>query len=77
MLDLLDHQFSFSAALSSLSGVKGEEFAKSIKFWVLLTWIFQTLGILVDLSGLITNWDGEVFGFGIQWKMPRCYHGLR
>ena len=53
----------FSAALASLlSGVKGEEFAKSIKFWVLLTWIFQTLGILVG-----SVWAYYELGWGGFW----------
>ena len=68
----------FSAALASLlSGVKGEEFAKSIKFWVLLTWIFQTLGILVG-----SVWAYYELGWGGFWfwdpvENARCYHGLR
>tara|TARA_A100001015_G_scaffold205954_1_gene230276 strand:- start:535 stop:2412 length:1878 start_codon:yes stop_codon:yes gene_type:complete len=53
----------FSAAIASLlSGVKGKEFASSIKFWVLLTWVFQTLGILVG-----SIWAYYELGWGGFW----------
>ena len=38
----------FSAALASMiTNYSGKAFAQSIKSWVLISWIFQTLGILV------------------------------
>ena len=38
----------FSAAMASMiSNYSGSLFAQSIKSWVLISWIFQTLGILV------------------------------
>ena len=46
----------FSAAISSLlSGFEGKGFAISIKPWVLISWFFQSLGIIVDPFGLTMN----------------------
>ena len=53
----------FSAALSSLlSGFTGAPFAKSIKPWVLLSWSFQTVGILVG-----SIWAYYELGWGGFW----------
>ena len=53
----------FSAGTASLlSGYNGKEFAKSIKPWILVSWIFQTLGIL---TGSI--WAYYELGWGGFW----------
>ncbi len=53
----------FSAALGSLiSNYRGKLFAQSIKFWVQITWSFQTLGIL---AGSI--WAYYELGWGGFW----------
>ncbi len=53
----------FSAAISSLlAGYSGRLFAQSIKNWVLLSWSFQTLGIL---AGSI--WAYYELGWGGFW----------
>jgi cytochrome c-type biogenesis protein CcmF len=53
----------FSAAISSLlTGYSGKLFAQSIKNWVLLSWSFQTIGIL---AGSI--WAYYELGWGGFW----------
>ncbi len=53
----------FSAAMSSLiSGYKGKSFAVSIKSWILISWIFQTLGITVG-----SIWAYYELGWGGFW----------
>ena len=53
----------FSAALSSLiTGFGGKKFALSIKSWVLISWLFQTLGILVG-----SIWAYYELGWGGYW----------
>ena len=53
----------FSAAISSmLSNYSGKPFARSIKNWVLISWSFQTLGIL---AGSI--WAYYELGWGGFW----------
>ena len=53
----------FSAAMSSLlTGYSNNSFAKSIKNWVLLSWSFQTIGIL---AGSI--WAYYELGWGGFW----------
>ena len=53
----------FSAAIASLLGnFRGKFFAKSIKPWVLISWCFQTLGII---SGSI--WAYYELGWGGFW----------
>ena len=53
----------FSAALSSLiTGFGGKNFALSIKSWVLISWLFQTLGILVG-----SIWAYYELGWGGYW----------
>ena len=53
----------FSAALASLtSGYKGRSFATTIKTWVLISWAFQTLGII---AGSI--WAYYELGWGGFW----------
>ena len=53
----------FSAGTASLlSGYGGKEFAKSIKPWILISWIFQTVGIL---AGSI--WAYYELGWGGFW----------
>ncbi len=53
----------FSAAMASLiSGYKGKSFAISIKPWVLISWSFQTLGII---AGSI--WAYYELGWGGFW----------
>ncbi len=53
----------FSAAIASLlSEEKDKNFAKSIKAWVLLSWSFQTLGILVG-----SVWAYYELGWGGFW----------
>ena len=53
----------FSAAMASMiSNYSGSLFAKSIKSWVLISWIFQTLGILVG-----SIWAYYELGWGGFW----------
>ena len=53
----------FSAALASLiTKYNGSNFAKTIKFWVLTSWFFQTIGIL---AGSI--WAYYELGWGGYW----------
>ena len=53
----------FSAAIASmLTGYSGTSFAKSIKNWVLISWSFQTVGIL---AGSI--WAYYELGWGGFW----------
>ena len=53
----------FSAAIASLlTNYNGKFFAKSIKKWVIISWIFQTLGIL---AGSI--WAYYELGWGGYW----------
>ncbi len=53
----------FSAAIASLlTNYSGKQFAKSIKNWVLISWTFQTLGIL---AGSI--WAYYELGWGGFW----------
>ncbi len=53
----------FSAAMSSLIGnYDGKNFAKTIKIWVLISWIFQTLGIIVG-----SIWAYYELGWGGFW----------
>ena len=53
----------FSAAMASLvSGYKGKLFATSIKPWVLISWSFQTLGIIVG-----SIWAYYELGWGGFW----------
>tara|TARA_Y100000590_G_scaffold346849_1_gene397264 strand:+ start:4223 stop:6118 length:1896 start_codon:yes stop_codon:yes gene_type:complete len=53
----------FSAALASLiSKFDGINFAKSIKYWVLISWFFQTIGILVG-----SIWAYYELGWGGYW----------
>ena len=53
----------FSAAIASLlSGLDGKTFVKSIKAWVLISWIFQTLGITVG-----SIWAYYELGWGGFW----------
>ena len=53
----------FSAAMSSLiTSYKDRSFAQSIKSWVLISWVFQTLGILVG-----SIWAYYELGWGGFW----------
>jgi cytochrome c-type biogenesis protein CcmF len=53
----------FSAALGSLlSNFTGQSFAKSIKPWVLISWSFQTIGIIVG-----SIWAYYELGWGGFW----------
>jgi cytochrome c-type biogenesis protein CcmF len=53
----------FSAAIGSLlSSYGGQNFAKSIKSWVIISWSFQTLGILVG-----SIWAYYELGWGGFW----------
>ena len=53
----------FSAAIGSLlSGFKGKLFANSIKPWILISWSFQTLGIVVG-----SIWAYYELGWGGFW----------
>ena len=53
----------FSAAISSLlSGFEGKGFAISIKPWVLISWFFQSLGIIVG-----SIWAYYELGWGGYW----------
>ena len=53
----------FSAAIASLlTNFKGKEFAHSIKSWVLISWIFQSLGIIVG-----SIWAYYELGWGGFW----------
>ena len=53
----------FSAALASLiSKFSGKEFAQSIKNWVLISWFFQTIGILIG-----SIWAYYELGWGGYW----------
>ena len=53
----------FSAAIASLlSGHKGQLFAKSVKPWILISWCFQTLGIIVG-----SIWAYYELGWGGFW----------
>ena len=53
----------FSAAIGSLlSNFRGKSFAKSIKPWVLISWIFQTLGIMMG-----SIWAYYELGWGGFW----------
>ena len=60
---LLDLRFIFLLAIASmLTGYSGTSFAKSIKNWVLISWSFQTVGIL---AGSI--WAYYELGWGGFW----------
>ena len=53
----------FSAAISSLfTNFGGKQFALSIKPWVIISWVFQTLGILVG-----SIWAYYELGWGGFW----------
>ena len=53
----------FSAAMASMiSNYSGRSFAQSIKSWVLISWTFQTLGILVG-----SIWAYYELGWGGFW----------
>ncbi len=53
----------FSAAMASIiANYSGKPFARSIKNWVLISWIFQTLGILVG-----SIWAYYELGWGGFW----------
>ena len=53
----------FSAAIGSLlSNFKGKLFAQSIKPWILISWIFQTLGIICG-----SIWAYYELGWGGFW----------
>ena len=53
----------FSAAMASLlSNFGGKNFAKTIKIWVLISWVFQTLGIIVG-----SIWAYYELGWGGFW----------
>ena len=53
----------FSAAIGALlSNFQGQSFAKSIKPWVLISWSFQTLGIIVG-----SIWAYYELGWGGFW----------
>ena len=53
----------FSAALASLlSDFKGQLFANSIKLWILISWSFQSLGIIVG-----SIWAYYELGWGGFW----------
>ena len=53
----------FSAAIACLmSNISGINFAKSIKNWVLISWVFQTLGIIVG-----SIWAYYELGWGGFW----------
>ena len=53
----------FSAAMASLvSGFRGKPFATSIKPWILISWSFQTLGIVVG-----SIWAYYELGWGGFW----------
>ena len=53
----------FSAAIASLiTNFKGQEFANSIKTWVLISWVFQSLGIIVG-----SIWAYYELGWGGFW----------
>ena len=53
----------FSAAMASMiSNYNDKPFAKSIKSWVLISWVFQTLGILVG-----SIWAYYELGWGGFW----------
>ena len=53
----------FSAAMSSLlAGYDGKSFAISIKPWVIISWAFQTLGIIIG-----SIWAYYELGWGGYW----------
>ena len=53
----------FSAALASLiSAQQGNNFVKSVKYWVIFSWSFQTAGILVG-----SIWAYYELGWGGYW----------
>ena len=53
----------FSAAIGAiLSNISGKNFASSIKFWVLTSWLFQSLGIIVG-----SIWAYYELGWGGFW----------
>ena len=53
----------FSAAMGAiLSDINGKNFALSIKFWVLISWLFQSLGIIVG-----SIWAYYELGWGGFW----------
>tara|TARA_B100000579_G_scaffold437315_1_gene466149 strand:+ start:704 stop:2581 length:1878 start_codon:yes stop_codon:yes gene_type:complete len=53
----------FSAAIGAiLSNINGKEFASSIKIWVLISWSFQSLGIIVG-----SIWAYYELGWGGFW----------
>ena len=67
----------FSAAMASMiTNYTNKNFAISIKSWVLISWIFQTLGILVGSIWAYYELGWGDFGFGTQLRMLHCYLGL-
>ena len=60
---LVSSSIFFSAALSSLiTNFHGKNFAKSISNWVIVSWSFQTLGIIVG-----SIWAYYELGWGGFW----------
>ena len=47
-----------------ITNYSNKTFALSIKSWVLISWTFQTLGILVGSIWAYYELGGAVFGFG-------------
>ena len=53
----------FSAAIGAiLSNINGKNFASSVKFWILISWLFQSLGIIVG-----SIWAYYELGWGGFW----------
>ena len=53
----------FSSAIGAiLSNINGKNFASSVKFWVLISWLFQSLGIIVG-----SIWAYYELGWGGFW----------
>ena len=53
----------FSAAIGAiLSDISGKAFALSVKFWILISWLFQSLGIIVG-----SIWAYYELGWGGFW----------
>ena len=63
-IGFVESSIYFSAAMALVTNYSEKYFATSIKNWVLISWVFQTLLFWLVRSGLTTSLAGVVSGFG-------------
>src|SRR5438067_3008237 len=67
---------SFSFAIAALiDGRIDAAWARWVRPWTLLAWMFLTLASRWAPTGLITHWAGAAGGFGTRWRTPPSCHG--